>query len=105
MFGFEPASDVPDGDDHDDHTWIEFHVGHASLMVFGRGDGAAAAPDATPTHTPWIFVDDLDADYATAKAKGARIVDEIWEHGARAYGAADLEGNHWTFAEASPLMR
>ena len=102
VFGFEPAADIPDGDSHDDHTWIEFHVGNASLMVFGRAD--ESVPE-HPTHTPWVFVDDLDEHYAHAKDKGARIVDEIWEHGARAYGAADLAGNHWTFAQAPPLMR
>ena len=63
------------------------------------------ADDAPVTHTPWVFVDDLDAHFAHARASGARIVHEIWEHGARAYEVADLEGHHWTFAQAAPLMR
>jgi uncharacterized glyoxalase superfamily protein PhnB len=54
---------------------------------------------------PWIFVDDLDVHYEHAVSHGATIVEEIWEHGARAYCAADVEGYRWTFAQASPLMR
>ncbi len=103
VFGFEPAGIIPETDAFDDHTWIEFHVGNCSLMVFNRaGDVADGAP---VTHTPWVFVDDLDAHYAHARDRGAQIVQEIWQHGARAYEASDLEGNRWTFAQASPLMR
>jgi uncharacterized glyoxalase superfamily protein PhnB len=99
VFDLEPAGNLPDDESDPEHTWIEFHVGNCSLMVFGRDgerDGGA------PTHTPWVFVDDLDQHYAQTKERGATITEEIWEHGARAYGATDLEGNHWTFAQASP---
>jgi hypothetical protein len=51
------------------------------------------------------FDDALETHYVHSKAHGARIVEEIWQHGARAYEAADLEGHHWTFAQASLLMR
>jgi len=103
VFGFEPAGNIAEDGNDDDHTWIEFHVGNSSLMVFKRpGEVSGGAP---LTHTPWVFVDDLDAHYSRAKAGGARIVEEVWQHGARAYGALDLEGNRWTFAQASPLMR
>ena len=112
VFGLEPAGIVPDDEPVGEHTWIEFHVGNCSLMVFGRdgdravedsGDTIAAAT--TVTHTPWVFVDDLDDHCARVEAGGARIITPIWHHGARAYEVADLEGNHWTFAQASPLMR
>ncbi|MBA2327157.1 MAG: VOC family protein [Actinobacteria bacterium] len=103
VFGFAPAGNIPDVEPDDDHTWIEFHIGNCSLMVFKReGD---LGEDAPATHTPWVFVDDLDAHYAHAKESGASILQDIWQHGARAYDAADLEGNRWTFAQASPLMR
>ena len=104
VFGFDPAGDVPEteaGDDH--HTWIELHIGNASLMVFRRECGAAE--HAPVTHTPWVFVDDVDAHYERTRTAGVTIVDELWQHGARAYTAADLAGNHWTFAQASPHMR
>jgi uncharacterized glyoxalase superfamily protein PhnB len=103
VFGFEPAGNSPDANTDDEHTWIEFRIGNSSLMVFRReGD---EADDAPATHTPWVFVDDLDAHFAHARANGATIVEDIWQHGARAYDAADLEGNRWTFAQAGPLMR
>jgi uncharacterized glyoxalase superfamily protein PhnB len=102
VFGFAPAGVLPEVDPPADHTWIEFHVGDAALIVFGRTDGGSGG---SVTHTPWVFVDDLDAHYARTRQRGAIIVEEIWEHGVRAYEAADLEGNHWTFAQASPRMR
>ena len=103
VYGFEPACEIPSDDPTDDHTWIEFHVGNASVIVLYR-DGEAD-DDAAVTHTPWIFVDDLDAHFERAKANGARIIADIWEHGARAYDSADIEGYRWTFAQASPHMR
>jgi uncharacterized glyoxalase superfamily protein PhnB len=103
VFAFEPASNIPEEDTIDGHTWIEFRIGNSSLMVFERE--ADPAGDAPVTHTPWVFVDDLEAHHAHAKENGARIVHDIWQHGARAYEAADLEGNRWTFAQAGPVMR
>jgi uncharacterized glyoxalase superfamily protein PhnB len=54
---------------------------------------------------PWVYVDDLDAHFAHAKAEGAKIVSEIHQQGYRAYEAADLEGRRWTFAQARPTMQ
>jgi uncharacterized glyoxalase superfamily protein PhnB len=102
VFGFEPASNIAESDTDDEDTWIEFHIGNSSVMVFKRtGDLAEGAP---ATHTPWVFVDDLDAHFAHTKESGAPGLQDIWQHGARAYDTADLEGNRWTFAQASPLM-
>jgi uncharacterized glyoxalase superfamily protein PhnB len=102
VFGFEPANRIPDEEPGDRPSWIEFHIGPASLMVFGGG--GSADPEVV-NHEPWIFVDDLDAHFATATAGGATIVQDIWQHGFRAYQALDLEGRRWTFAQAAPLMR
>lgn len=101
VFAFEPAGAIPDEETDDTNTWIEFHVGGALMMVFKRDGGEVGSP----THTPWVFVDDLDGHFARAKAGGARIVNDIWQHGARAYDVEDLEGNRWTFAQAGPSMR
>ena len=38
--------------------WIEFRIGNASLMIFGREGG----PPGDPTQVPWVYVDDLAAD-------------------------------------------
>ena len=50
VLALDPACEIPTQDTNDDHTWIEFHVGNASLVIFGDGQGAAEHP----THTPWI---------------------------------------------------
>jgi uncharacterized glyoxalase superfamily protein PhnB len=100
-FGFEPSSFIPD-EEPTDHCWIEFHVGDAALILFKHTGAKGAAP---VTHTPWVFVDDLDAHLARATAAGATIVQDIWHHGVRAYEAADPEGRHWSFAQATPRMR
>ena len=100
-FGFESAGPLPDDDGDGARRWIEFHVANCSVMLF-TAEGPAAA---TPTHVPWVFVDDLDAHLTRAEAAGARIVEPIHQHGYRAYVAADPAGHHWTFAQARPTMR
>lgn len=101
VFGFEPAGNLPDdGDERSD--WIEFRVGNCSVMVFKLED--KQPPGGPATHVAWVFVDDLDAHFASASAKGARIVEGIRQHGYRAYVTQDLEGNRWTFAQARPTM-
>lgn len=101
-FGFIPASPLPDDDADRRRTWIEFHIGNCSVMLFPLdGDRPADAP---VTHEPWVFVDDLDAHLAHARKAGATIVSDIHQHGYRAYETADLEGNQWTFAQARPTM-
>ncbi|MEM7366710.1 MAG: VOC family protein [Pseudomonadota bacterium] len=101
VLGLDPACEIPELDTNDDHTWIEFHVGNASVVIFGDGQGAGDYP----THTPWIFVDDLDSHYAHAKSSGAHIDSEIMSHGSRTYEITDCEGHRWTIAQATPRMQ
>jgi uncharacterized glyoxalase superfamily protein PhnB len=82
--------------------WIELRVGDVPILLF-RLDQASPAPTAV-THAVWVFVDDLDAHFAHAKAAGASVVSEIHKHGFRAYEAEDPEGHRWTFAQARPTM-
>lgn len=99
-FGLEATLRLPTDDAED--GWIEFRVGHCSLIVLRLADDL---PDHLPaTHVPWVFVDDLDAHFAQAEANGATIVEPIHQHGYRGYTVADLEGHHWTFAQARPTM-
>jgi PhnB protein len=48
-----------------------------------------------------VYVDDVDAHYAKAKASGAVIVAEPEDkpYGDRTYAAKDLEGHQWHFAQ------
>ncbi len=98
-FGLGSADEFSDDDEH---SWIEFRVGNSSVMLFPLRADRAGDPPAT--HVPWVFVDDLDAHLAHARGRGAKILSGIRQHGYRAYEAADLEGNRWTFAQARPTM-
>ena len=102
-FRFEPMLELSGDDSGDnDHSWIELRAGNSALIVF-RLD-SAQVEGAAVTHVPWVYVDDLDAHLEHARSRGAAIVSGIRQHGYRAYEAADLEGNKWTFAQARPTM-
>jgi len=111
-FGLDAPSALPvpePGQDLDaERTWLEFRVGRCSVLVFKAetSTGETSTGEPVPvTHVPWIYVDDLDAHFATASAAGAKIVEPISQHGFRAYQAEDLEGHRWTFVQARPTMR
>jgi len=106
-FGFRSPNPLPEGADplapgeHGD-PWIEFRIGNSSLMVFPL----AAGGEGRATHVPWVYVDDIEAHYRTARAAGATIVEPLaspW--GLPLYVTVDPEGNRWTFAQARPTMR
>jgi uncharacterized glyoxalase superfamily protein PhnB len=52
-----------------------------------------------------VSVDDIETQFATARAHGASIIEPIKHHGFKAYVIEDLEGRRWTFAHARPTMR
>jgi uncharacterized glyoxalase superfamily protein PhnB len=101
-FGLTPVLQLPADDAH--AAWIEFHVGNCSLLLFGLDD-ATDGGGASATHVPWLFVDDLDAHFARAVARGAAVVEGIHQHGFRGYVARDPDGYTWTIAQARPGMR
>lgn len=106
-FGLPSPSPLPEGDDPlvDDEygfPWIELHVGNASLMI--EPLAGPPADGAAVTHVPWVFVDDLEAHLARARALGAEIVQEIERTGFTSYVALDLEGRRWRFAQARPTQ-
>jgi uncharacterized glyoxalase superfamily protein PhnB len=109
-FGFTSPDPLPEGNDPlpetgHGHPWIEFRLGDSSLMIF-KLDAPAAGEGRQAVHTPWVYVDDIDAHYERARTTGATIVTELaspW--GLPFYVADDLEGNRWTFAQARPTMR
>ncbi|HEX4864487.1 MAG TPA: VOC family protein [Acidimicrobiales bacterium] len=107
VFGFESPDPLPQDPDplpsgDHGHPWIEFRIGNSSLMVFPL-DGET--PEIKDKHIPWVYVDDIEDHFRRAEAAGASIVQKLdapW--GLPMYVAADLEGNHWTFAQARPTM-
>jgi uncharacterized glyoxalase superfamily protein PhnB len=89
-------------DDAAEHQWVEFRVGDGLLVVLKKDE--ELAPTNSPSHIPWVFVDDLDAHFAAAQRAGAEVVQGIHQHGYRAYSLRDLEGHHWTVAQTLPSM-
>ena len=52
------------------------------------------------TQSLTIFVENVEAHFARAKAAGANIVEDLHEteYGEFQYGVLDLEGHHWLFS-------
>lgn len=86
-----------------DELWIEFRVGGGLLVVVSRTQDDDVQP--ARAHVPIVFVDDLDAHYASTVTAGAKVVQDIQQYGYRAYIVEDPEGHHWTIAQALPKMR
>jgi uncharacterized glyoxalase superfamily protein PhnB len=77
----------------------DMHMGAAHVMVRTRG-GATPAELGFGTQSLTVFVEDVEAHYARAKAEGARIMEEPHEteYGEFQYAALDLDGHHWLFS-------
>jgi uncharacterized glyoxalase superfamily protein PhnB len=99
-FGFEELMQMPlnDGDG----------VGHAELglrdgrVFLGQPGGSFRSPRSLGTRTSsvYVYVDDVDAHCARARAAGAEIAEEPNDqpYGERRYMARDPEGYDWFFA-------
>lgn len=96
-FQLECTGDIPNVEGDPDFTWIEFRIGTGMLVLWGGGGTIG-------TDTPLVYVEDLDAHLAHARAAGATIVTPIAEHGFRGYTAEDCEGRHWQFMQAGPRI-
>jgi uncharacterized glyoxalase superfamily protein PhnB len=104
-FGFEPrlVVDAPDGG----VAHSELTYGAAVLMVGAAGKHGLSPRNAGgPTGALFLYVDDVDAHCARAKATGAVITRELADvdYGAgywidRGYGCTDPEGHLWHFAQ------
>jgi uncharacterized glyoxalase superfamily protein PhnB len=101
-FGLSKPSEVIKGaDGRVAHAALTF--GKAVLMLGSPGPdfkGPRAIGHATANL--YVDVDNVDKHYARAVKAGATIIEEPKEtfYGARRYGAEDLEGHPWYFAQA-----
>lgn len=90
-------------------TGADGRVQHASmklgkaLLMLGSPGPDFKGPRAlgAVTQNLYVDIDDVDAHYARAVRAGARIIEEpkVTPYGARRYGAEDLEGHQWYFAQ------
>ena len=98
VFGLDSWDKIPP--EGSDPSWIELQVGTRAILLFKLTEKRTAQLD----HSIWVYVDDLDAHFTHTQSNGAKILSEIHQHGYRCYEAEDLEGHHWTFAQARPTM-
>ncbi len=114
-YGFEVRLKVEGDGGRIEHS--ELTYGDGLIMVGQERAGAAAARWGVDMKSPlsvagantqgmMLFVDDVDAHCAQARAAGAKIVDEpsIHDYGEdywsdRSYGAVDPEGHMWWFTQ------
>jgi len=100
-FGFSERMRMPGPDGGIMHA--EMDVADARIMLGPESaDGGMRGPGQLGgvNQSLYVFVDDVDAHCAQARAAGATIVSEpetmFW--GDRMYYAQDNEGHHWNFA-------
>ena len=97
-FGFEKimAESTPRGGVHG-----EIRFGDGVVMMGNASDEFRMKSPrdlSASTQGVFIYVDDVDAHYARAKAGGAEIVTELSDQSyGRTYWARDLEGHDWFF--------
>jgi uncharacterized glyoxalase superfamily protein PhnB len=106
-FGLRKTADVfkgPDG--RVSHASLTF--GKATLMLGSPGPDFRG-PRAIGHATQNLYVDvaDVEKHYARAVKAGATIIEEPKDtvYGARRYGAEDLEGHRWYFAQDLAVSR
>lgn len=97
VFGFEEhyryGEEPPNG--------LQMRLAKAWIMVNSSGDRRGSPAElGAGTQSLTVFVEDVEAHFARAKAAGARIVEELHEteYGELQYGALDLDGHHWLFS-------
>jgi uncharacterized glyoxalase superfamily protein PhnB len=110
-FGFEVRLKVEGEGGRIEHSELTYGdalvmVGQAGPRKDGFGTASPRSLGGANTQAVMLFVDDVDAHCAGARAAGARIFAEPADHdyGAeywtdRSYGVVDVEGHHWWFSQ------
>lgn len=101
-YGFEAGMQMEMGEGVLGHA--ELHLGDnvVFLSTAFAEMGHASPKDLAGVHAQvMIYVDDVDAHYAHARAAGARIAEELADqfYGDRNYRTVDPEGHHWIFTQ------
>jgi len=105
-FGLTPDEVLKGPDGRVSHVSMTFGK---SLLMFGSPGPDFKGPRAIGHWTANLYVDvaDVEKHYARATKAGATIIEEPRDtpYGARRYGAEDLEGHRWYFAQALAVAR
>ena len=113
-FGFEVRLKVEGEGGRIEHSELTFGDGLISVgSTGGKSTRTVPLPGKSPralggsiTQALFLYVDDVEAHCARAKAAGAQVVEppttsdygeEYWSD--RTYRAVDLEGHHWWFGQ------
>lgn len=101
-FGFDERMRMPGPDGSLVHAEMDLADCRVMLGPVDASRGCLSAKGLPGvTSTLYVFVDDVDAHCAQARAAGATIVSEpetmFW--GDRMYNVLDREGHHWNFAQ------
>jgi uncharacterized glyoxalase superfamily protein PhnB len=101
-FGFEPHA--VHKDDGGDIQHAEMKMGEAMIMFGGKRAPDKTNPWCTEPMGVYVYVADIEAHYAKAKAAGAQIVRPLSDtpYGAREYSARDCGGHLWSFGTYDP---
>jgi uncharacterized glyoxalase superfamily protein PhnB len=105
-FGLRPDEVLKGPDGRVNHAAMTF--GKALLMLGSPGpDFEGPRAIGHWTANLYVDVDDVEAHYRRAVKAGATIIEEPRDtpYGARRYGAEDLEGHRWYFAQALAAPR
>ena len=99
-FGFKEQSKMPGTDGKTGHASMTFAD---SVIMMGHPGPEYQNPKRLGhvTQSLYVVVDDVDKHFEQAKEAGAKIIEEPKDqfYGDRRYGAEDLEGHHWYFAQ------
>ena len=105
-FGLRPDEVLKGPDGRVSHASMTFGK---SLLMFGSPGPDFKGPRAIGHWTAnlYVDVDDVETHYARAVKAGATIIEEPRDtpYGARRYGAEDLEGQRWYFAQPLSVRR
>jgi uncharacterized glyoxalase superfamily protein PhnB len=105
-FGFEEQLVVPGPDGTIAHAQMRLGAGVVMLGSARDDDLGMKSPRELPgvNQGVYVYVKDVDAHFARAKAAGAEIVRTLadTDHGSREYCARDLEGHLWSFGTYLP---
>jgi PhnB protein len=99
-FGFEETVRMPGADGTTMHA--EARLGEGVVMMGSPGpEYRNPAALGGSTQLVYVYVDDVDAHCAAARAAGATITREPEDqfYGDRTYGVEDPEGHHWSFSQ------